>query len=362
MLKRSSSRWLQIAAIACAIGALLVVFLWQAYCWWLSYDANRAALPARFGNTGRNLAAASSAGTADTAEIRFIALGDLGSKAIGPELVRELGTYKPDFAVLLGDVAWSGTPADHLYLRRALNTTLKTGFPVFYAPGNHDVGPGFTLDRWEAAYGPSHCFFTRGGNLFIIARIPQFTEPDDDRGVQQLQETLRQHAAGAKRIFVFNHIPPGLGFEWSARTLHHQEKLLKLLEDYKVSYLITGDYHSYVRVQRGPTTILVSGGGGSKLKGGSLGFHHGMVFTIHDGAIQERICTVPAAWEFPNRVEYAALVNSVPFMRQHPMVVVATDLIDACLLFLLVRLCLRLRKTRSLAPHAGQAEQGIVHA
>ena len=344
MLKRWPLRWMLAACVFCGVCALLMVFLWQAYCWWLDYDARRVALPACFGNTESNLAAASGAGTVDRGEVRFVVLGDAGSRAMGRELVRELSTFKPDFAVLLGDVTWSSTAADHLYLRRKLNTTLQADFPVLYTAGNHDTGPRFTLKEWEATYGASHCFFMRGGNLFIIARIPQEIDPDDDNGVQFLEETLRQHAAGAKRIFVFNHIPPGLGFEWSARTLLHQEKLLKLIADYKVDYLITGDYHSYVRVQRGSTTILVSGGGGSKLKGGTLGFHHGMVFTIHNGAIQERICAVPATWEVPNKVEYAALVKSVPFMRRYPLVVVAADVVDAFLLFLLVRVFIRLRR------------------
>ena len=50
--------------------------------------------------------------------------------------------------------------------------------------------------------------------------------------------------------------------------------------DYNVDYVFAGDFHSYFRADREHTKYIVTGGGGSHLRGGGRGFHHALLMTV----------------------------------------------------------------------------------
>lgn len=336
-------RWFGLALRLGCIAVLLVPVGWQLYCLYLSQQVRLLALPPHFGNRPDNVRAASTEGAADAAmgqakprELKFLVAGDSQSRGTFESLMDELERLKPDFAVLLGDITRHATEGDHQFLQLEMAEEMATDFPVFYVVGNHDIGPGFSLARWEQTYGPSQFWFVRGGTLFIIVHITR-DPAQAAAGIDFLEETLEAHASSADHIFVFNHVPP----EFSAAYAHDppagQERLLDLLARHGVNYFIAGHYHGYVRIERGRTNFIVSGGGGASLRGGSLGFHHGMVFTVRPDAVEERICVMPASLALEDRLESAAIARSIPFIRKHPWAVGGADagiLAVLCVLFI----------------------------
>ena len=328
------------------ITILSLFFAWQAYCWWLDRASANTPLPRYFGNSAANLAAASAGSKPGqgTREIRFGVVADSRGYGAFRTLMDALKDAKPDFVILNGDIARTSKPGDHRFLRWQMATEMATDFPVLYLIGNHDIGPRYTLKEWEAAYGPSQCFFIRDGNAFVMTHI---AEEDDPAAVDVLDSNLRRVAPSARRIFVFNHIPPPIGYDWEARTLPQQKRFLEVLERYKVDYLITGDYHGYARVQRGALNVVVTGGGGADLKGGAFGFHHAMLFTVRDGGVQERISAAPARLALTDVLESGALAEFIPFAGAHFSIVVIIDTLSLALLVLLIVKLVRTRSPRA---------------
>ena len=351
MIRRRGGRLFALFASSVAIILLLVAILYQTYSLWIDHRAADMELPANFGNSDRNLAAAAASSASRPGEFRFAVVGDPAARSTFINIVNELNTLKLDFAVLLGDVTRSDTQGDHKDVRYLVGARVHTGHPMLYVVGNHDLGPGgFKLKDWEANYGRHQCYFKRGANLFIISHVPQVKDYDGGEGIRYLESVLQREAQSARRIFVLNHIPPACGFEWSARTLQDDRKLRDLLEKYRVDYLITGDYHSYARIQKGPTTILVSGGGGSRVKGGRFGFHHAVVFSVRDDSVQERICAVPRGSSFGTRLRYIALTEMAPFMKANAPLMAALDAVGLLAMVLFISVLIG-RRCRPILNH-----------
>ena len=336
--KRTGTRWLRAARKAgtvTGLAGILLFFAWQAYSLALYMMYRNVVLPTTFGNFDRNIAAAEKLPT-DGHPLRFAVIGDSRGYGTFEELMAGLKGSNPDFLVLLGDISRTGKPGAHKFLQAEMASELATDFPVFYVIGNHDVGPGYPLKKWKQTYGRPEFFFRRAGNLFIITYIPG--DPyAAAAGLDYLERTLKREAPSAHRVFVFNHIPPRISTDWSARSLPNQERLMKLLEEYRVGYFIAGDYHGYVRQQRGATTFLVSGGGGADLSGGNLGFHHDVLFTVSDDSVEERLCALPKAFGLGDRLESAAIDGLYSFFGRNPLTLLLLDAVAVAIVFFLIK-------------------------
>ncbi|HUW33454.1 MAG TPA: metallophosphoesterase [Planctomycetota bacterium] len=299
---------------------------WQAFCYQKFIEVKDMVPPANFGNWERNQRLASgqeSAATPD--EFRFVVAGDSRGYGTFESLMTELKKLKPDFLILLGDIARHGTEADHEFLQLEMTTEMQTDFPIFYVVGNHDIVPAYPPDVWQKAYGPAQCSFMRNGNLFILAFIPN-DDPQAEIGVRFVEKVLEEQGPHAKRIFLFNHVPPRISPDSPFQGFPHQNELLDLLVRHEVDYFIAGDYHSYACVRLGSTNIIVSGGAGADLRGGSFGFHHAVVFDVNDKIIHERLCVVPKLLALEDRLESEAITACIPFIARHPFVVAAADI------------------------------------
>jgi hypothetical protein len=324
----------RLLAIACIVLVLLFI-MWEGYSSWLWLKYRNHNLPHTFGNFEHNIATVETSGKAKD-DIRFAVLGDWRGYGTFEELLKN----ELDFIVLLGDIARNPTDGDHKFLQARMSSVMDTDFPVFYVPGNHDIGPSYPLEKWKQTYGPSQFFFKLDGNLFIFTYLI-----GDETGLDYLEETLRHNASSVKRIFVFNHIPPDLGFGWGARVLPHQERLIKLLDTYQVDYFIGGDYHGYARVQNGATAFLISGGAGAKLAEGGGGFHFAVLFTIKDEKVQEKLCILSTSFDPMRKLMGKALSNFIPFVGIHPWIMILFNLACLAVGFIMVRILCRPTRT-----------------
>lgn len=320
----------RMSTIACIV-LVLLFFLWEGYSCWLWLKYRNLSLPHTFGNFEHNISTVETLGKA-RGEIRFAVLGDWRGYGTFEELLKN----ELDFIILLGDIARNPTDGDHKYLQARLTNKLLADYPVFYVPGNHDVGPSYTLRKWEQAYGPSQFFFKLDGNLFIFTYLI-----GSEAGLDYLEEILRHNASSAKRIFVFNHTPPDLGFNWEVRVLPHQERFIKLLDTYRVDYFIGGDYHGYARVRNGATTFMINGGAGADLDEGSGGFHFAMLFTIKGEMFQEKLCTLSSYFDPMRKLMYRAFVRFIPFVGMHRFTMVVINLASLAVVVMMVRILYR---------------------
>jgi hypothetical protein len=78
--------------------------------------------------------------------------------------------------------------------------------------------------------------------------------------------------------------------------LPNEEEFFSLLESYKVTSCFFGDYHGYWRGQRSGTNLIVSGGGGGRLKNSESPwgrFHHMLKITVDENVVSEGMMIHP---------------------------------------------------------------------
>jgi predicted phosphodiesterase len=324
---------------------LLLVLVAQALSLHYYLAARRTKLPANVGNFPSNVASLAPKNAQDA--IGFAVVGDTCGYGVLEEIVQKLNLEPIDFLALLGDMTYDSTVEDHRFFQTEMAAEMQPRWPVFYIPGNHDIGENFSLAQWEAVYGPSQFWFKYGGNLFIFMHIPHVGaengSADAEKACDFLEGVLKTEARGAQRVFVFNHVPLPVGADWEGRKVGARKRLFDLLHEHHVNYFITGDYHGFAEVERDGTVFVVSGGGGSPLKGGALGFFHSVIFTVSKRSVQRRLLVVPETFHGEDSLERIVTLEVLPVLKRYLPEVLVADVAIIAVLFLLVRLAVRRR-------------------
>jgi hypothetical protein len=339
------------------LSALAVVLLFEAYALVVNLTEGTGTLPPAFGNFERVRAPLEN--DKSRGEFSFAVLGDPQATETFEQIVEELKNEPLSFMVLLGDCVPHATPGDHRFFITEWSEELNVPFPVFYVVGNHDVDADrFPVSEFERTYGPSNFSFGYRGCLFIVLRV--LDKPVGPRTTQESLEFLRSVLSTRRRdfgkVFVFMHIPPQtVSTDFSAREFEGANELVGLCDEYRVDYVITGDYHGYARVKVRDTTYLVTGGGGARLKAKKFGrFHHAIVLKVGHDSVSERILFMEHAGSgLEDRVERFALAEVHPWLASHWFlgIVLNAGLLGAC--FWLLRAFLRVRRRlRATTPPA----------
>jgi len=276
------------------------------------------------------------------AMIRFGVVGDSRGAGAFETLMDDLKREHPDFIVLPGDMSYSASDTSHMLFQVEMESEIKPACPVFYIPGNHDVGPNYPLPLWESQYGPSQFFFKYGDNLFIFAYIVTQGENADQeqKGFDFLASTLAKQAPGAKRIFVFNHVPtPGMG-KFPDMGLTHGQEVLDLLRKYHVDYFIASHYHGLAECELNGTRHIITGGGGARLDDAARNFYHALLFEVQPDGVNMKIIRLDQTdFLAEDQFERICRLNLWPVMAFLPPLTVLADAAIAVLLVLAVRKC-----------------------
>lgn len=313
---------------------MLTIFLFEGYTLIVRREGELP-IPAYFGNSHHNIAALE--GKPAKAEFEFAIMGDTKSLSTFERLSEELRKLPLDFAVLLGDVTYSGTEEAHRYLRAELSE-YEQPFPVFYVAGNHDVSlDEFPVSRFEQLYGPTVFSFEYQGCLFIVLRV--LDEPfSNEESIRYVEHLKNRSVDKYRRIFVFMHIPPPLSSYFIARKYHGAEQFVQLFDQIGVDYVFAGDYHGYARVKQRNTTYIVSGGGGARLSE-KIGkqFHHALLLRVTHDSVSERFVHVENEHDMEDFFERAAVVYVWPWMAQNWVLVSCANGSLLVVLFLALR-------------------------
>jgi hypothetical protein len=230
----------------------------------------------------------------------FLVIGDTHLSSRANALIEKaLKTGPSSFMIMLGDFVTKPDIGYHRYFLAEMASEVKLAFPVFLVRGNHDFdyassktgeeGRRVTPEVYESLYGPKNFNFTFNGCLFIICGI----DPNDPGGyLSYLRDVLSKEGKRKRYIFLFEHHPPRVVGEAGSFSLPNEEEFFSLLETYKVTTCFFGDYHAYWRGERRGTNLIVSGGGGGRLKNWQLEwgkFHHIMRITVGEDMTSEEM-------------------------------------------------------------------------
>jgi predicted phosphodiesterase len=192
------------------------------------------------------------------------------------ELCNEL---EPAFVVHLGDIVHplpiekdSHEPA----VRLAAEVYSELDAPIYYVPGNHDIGDkpdalvavpavaDANYDVFETYWGSAFQSFDAGNLHCVIVDTPVLNSGLEREATQRawLTEDLGAAAARGQRIFVFTHYPP---FVRDAAEDEHYDNigepartwLLSLLTDHDVEAVFSGHVHNFLYNRLDRTDLYV---------------------------------------------------------------------------------------------------------
>lgn len=185
-------------------------------------------------------------------------------------VVDRVNRARPDFVIHMGDIVH---PFPHLTTygaaaQTALGICTDIKAPLYYIPGNHDVGDkknpmmpahavdDFGLESYGKHFGPLHQSFDHKGIRFILINAQAFNSGlvHETAHARWLESDLKAHRG--KRIHVFSHYPP---YVLEPDEPSHYDNIdeparswfLGLLEQYEVEVLFAGHVHHFIYQKHG---------------------------------------------------------------------------------------------------------------
>jgi predicted phosphodiesterase len=269
----------------------------------------------------------------------FLVISDTHNDGNAYALLKEMVTgTDASFLIHVGDAVSAPDIWMHRYFIKKMTEDIKPPFPVFLAPGNHDIDYGFqrvpenqrvSPELYRSLYGATSFDFAYNNCLFILCGV-DLKKPDTL--VDDLRGVLSKKAEGKKHIFVFIHYPPRAvisGFDFP-----REQEFLSLLKTYKVTTCFFGHYHGYHRNQINGTNMIVLGGGGGSLKRWQSNwgkFHHGLKITVGEDTLTEDIMVLQKEVFFHHSVKWGIVVGILPLVQNRVwMVYVFLFLFSCC--------------------------------
>jgi 3',5'-cyclic AMP phosphodiesterase CpdA len=189
-------------------------------------------------------------------------------------VAEQVNSSQPDLVIHLGDVVH---PVPHLptygSASRVANEIMgRIEAPVYYVPGNHDVGdkdnptvPSHVVnesyqEKFTEFYGPLYQSFDHRGVHFVLVNSPILGSglPCEAEQREWLEADLEEHTGS--RVHLFSHYPPYIYMPHEPSNYDDIDEparswLLGLLEEHGVEALFAGHVHHYGYRRYGETRI-----------------------------------------------------------------------------------------------------------
>lgn len=204
------------------------------------------------------------------ADFQFAVVGDrTGSHVdrIFEEIIEEIGLFKPDFVINVGDLI-EGYDPDTLMIKAqwdSIQATVRTlGCRFYFVPGNHDIQNAADESIFESISGTNdyYSFDYQNSHFIVVDNVMVHWTPPQEIGTEQLawlRKDLEEHRR-ADNIFVFFHVPTWSS-SWNSAAADTVEALC---ERHGVKAVFTGHHHTYTYFEQNGTryvTLSSSGGG-----------------------------------------------------------------------------------------------------
>jgi 3',5'-cyclic AMP phosphodiesterase CpdA len=187
------------------------------------------------------------------------------SETVFPRFVRMVADAKPAFTVTVGDFTNNGLAEEY---ERYVKTISDAGVPWFSVPGNHEyrTPAGRTSPdgkkRFEKIFGPADFAFEHCGWRFVLLDVVAY----DLLSPSQLKRLDRALSGSGGRAAVFAHYPPSIIDKWAEGIwVSGAEEAMRALKERETRYFFAGHIHVHDSYVAGPTSYIVTGGGGGGL-------------------------------------------------------------------------------------------------
>ncbi|MCU0458227.1 MAG: metallophosphoesterase [Bacteroidales bacterium] len=189
--------------------------------------------------------------------------------------VVHINRLKPDFVVITGDFVHNGGSSDQIEEFKRITAMIDHEIPVYYTPGNHDVGQipdEESLENYTGNYGRDRFSFRHKGSVFIGFNSSlikaRLTEPEQKQ-YKWLSEKLKQ-SRKAQHIILFCHYPFfNKSFDepsaYSNIDIEYRKKYLDLFNASKVEAVFSGHYHNNSLSVFGNTQLVTTSALGKPL-------------------------------------------------------------------------------------------------
>lgn len=223
------------------------------------------------------------------------------------QLIKELVNSDIDFLVFVGDFANNATVEEHKLFIKTISS-MNPKFPIFLVPGNHDINllenrskrSSVGRDEFDILYGQRNFSFVYNNCLFIfISNL----EEDIMESCNFLDNVLENKSQEIENTFLFCHTPLAKLRNKAFIAPDVMTLIDTFLEERKIDYIISGDYHRHFElVDDKCTKYIISGSGGAHFHGDSQfgRFKSGTKVTVYNNSVSEEmviykftICSIP---------------------------------------------------------------------
>lgn len=168
--------------------------------------------------------------------------------------VAKINRLNPDFVIITGDFVNDQHSESQICEFKRITANLKSSIPVYYSPGNHDIGQvpdEVSLKKFERNYGSDRFTFRHKGSQFIgfnSVVIKAKLEEQEQKQFNWLSKELKG-CKNAQHIFLFTHYPffnktIDEPTAYSNIDKEYRKKYLDLFAKYKVTAIFSGHHHN----------------------------------------------------------------------------------------------------------------------
>lgn len=196
--------------------------------------------------------------------------------------VKHVNRLRPDFVVVTGDMVNSGTSKKQLACFMQVIKKISPDIPVWYVPGNHDIGANAKEERISSyidTYGYDRFAFKMNDINFIginscIIKDGSASQQKDQ--LKWMKRVMKQDKGGHAATYIFCHHPFFVNSFEEKLSYSNQEKEDRdlywiLFEENNVSAVISGHRHDDATSSHKGITMITCGPVGKPLGNGQSG-------------------------------------------------------------------------------------------
>jgi 3',5'-cyclic AMP phosphodiesterase CpdA len=209
------------------------------------------------------------------------------------QAVTAVNRLRPDFVVITGDLIHHTGDSAELAAFRTITARISPDIPVYYLPGNHDVGNTPAPDdiaRYKSLYGYDRFLFVHKRTRFIginTSLLKAGPAPLEAEQWSWLKKALAKPQRYPRTI-VFGHYPFFIADPAEAETAYNlppglRRQYLALLKEQGVEVIFAGHYHRNGYGKDGTLEMVTTGAVGKPLGKDPSGFR---LVTVGSNGVQ----------------------------------------------------------------------------
>lgn len=202
--------------------------------------------------------------------------------ALYEKAVAGINRLNPDFVVITGDFVHDPNSAEQINEFKRITAKIKPSIPVYYSPGNHDIGQVPTsesLEKYKKNYGSDRFSFRHKGSSFIgfnTGLIKAKLEKHEQEQFSWLTKKLQQ-SKRLQHIILFTHYPffnktADEPEAYSNIGTEYRVKYLELFENNGVDAVFSGHHHNNGLATYGKVELITTSSLGKPLGKAPSGF------------------------------------------------------------------------------------------